>query len=398
MSLMMSDMRFGPSRPSIEHYRLRSSEEVYTKLLRLFSVYYVNDPVTRTNAHDFFEVCSECGTWVFQNTAEHVYSDDVVCPACLEEYYVYSEDRDAYVHQFDDPDAEVEEEVMRYNADPLDYLSFLHTAAEAKRAGRDSPKPLVYLGIELEVERDSRADRTINRDVTAAVEGIAICKHDGSLDNGFEVVSAPMTLAYHYGGADGKCPWDKFFNGPAKKLKSWLTDTCGIHVHISRNALSPMQLGKMMVFINSDINQRFIERIAGRTLNNWCEPSSNTTVQDVLKGSQQGKYVALNLNNERTVELRIFRGNTKKAGFFRCLDFAAALVEFTRTTSLINLKASDFITWMSEQRHAYPHLATWLVQIELMGADKHRINPAMMSDIRMSHEAPATSAIITVTA
>jgi hypothetical protein len=319
------------------------------------------------------------------------YGADSICSDCTDEYYAYNEESDEYHHRYDDREEEVEDDVLSYNADPLEYLSYCQTRAEAK--GANPAKPVVYLGIELEVERNkSGADRHINREVSSVLQGTAIVKHDGSLDDGFEVVSAPMTLAYHYGGIDGKtCPWDEFFAGPAKKLKSWLTDTCGIHVHVSRNALTPMHLGKMMVFINSTVNMDFIQRVAGRQLNNWCESDQHIKVQDVLKGPQNGKYVALNLCNANTVELRIFRGNTKKAGFFRCLDFTAAVVDFTRTASLTALKSTDFIVWMNKQRHAYPHLATWLVQTEMLEATRNRIDPMYLSSPRMSHEDKASA-------
>ncbi len=360
------------------------------RVLKLFKVKERWASVFPGDWRDRYENCTECGEWHFSANMSYAYDDDAICESCRDEYYFYDDDRDTYRHRYDDSEEEIEEEVLAYNADPLDYLSFQALPAERKVASEKNP--LMYLGIELEVERNkARGDRHINREVAELLDGTAIVKHDGSLDDGFEIVSAPMTLAYHYAGANGKSPWDAFFDGPAKHLRSWITDTCGIHVHISRNVLTPMHLGKMIVFVNAEHNREFIQRIAGRHMNNWCEPQGSAKVQDVLKGSTQGKYTALNLERSSTVELRIFRGNTKKAGFFRCLDFAAAMTEFTRNASITALKASDFISWMDKQRHSYPHLATWLVQTEMLEATRNRIDPVLLSSTRMSHEDRASA-------
>ena len=62
------------------------------------------------------------------------------------------------------------------------------------------------------------------------MSGFALCKHDGSLENGFEIVTAPATLSVH------KDRWAKFCEkNYADSLSSWNTATCGMHVHVGQS-------------------------------------------------------------------------------------------------------------------------------------------------------------------
>ena len=66
--------------------------------------------------------------------------------------------------------------------------------------------------------------------------GFASCKSDGSLDNGFEIVTGPSSLEYH------KTKWERLFQiqDCVKIIKSWNTDTAGLHIHIGRKSLTPL--------------------------------------------------------------------------------------------------------------------------------------------------------------
>ena len=60
------------------------------------------------------------------------------------------------------------------------------------------------------------------------------CKHDGSLDDGFEIVSHPATLEYH----TNTIPWKKILDEALEMgYYSHNSGTCGLHVHINRAAL-----------------------------------------------------------------------------------------------------------------------------------------------------------------
>ena len=62
---------------------------------------------------------------------------------------------------------------------------------------------------------------------------LAYCKHDGSLDDGFEIVTHPMSLEYQL----HEMPWDEVLREAiAQGYLSHQAGTCGLHVHVSRKA------------------------------------------------------------------------------------------------------------------------------------------------------------------
>ena len=59
-------------------------------------------------------------------------------------------------------------------------------------------------------------------------------KHDGSLDEGFEMVTHPMTLEYHC----RDFPWQELTQKAVSLgYRSHQTSTCGLHIHVSRRSL-----------------------------------------------------------------------------------------------------------------------------------------------------------------
>src|SRR5690606_8719763 len=92
-------------------------------------------------------------------------------------------------------------------------------------------------------------------------------KEDGSLDHGFEIVTAPCDPAVH------RERWAPFLKEYPKRrdLRSWNTHTCGVHIHVTRDALSALQLGKMLVFVNDPKHKLFIEFIASRDTEEWAK-------------------------------------------------------------------------------------------------------------------------------
>ena len=190
--------------------------------------------------------------------------------------------------------------------------------------------------------------------------GFAICKSDGSLDNGFEIVTGPSSFKYH------KTKWEEFFNSRLcqDNLKGWNTDTAGLHIHIGRKSLTPLNIGKILVFINDDMNKDFINHIAGRSSEQWAKKSPKK-VSDVLRPTGE-KYEAVNTNHHATIELRIFRSNIARHGFYRVLEFTDAMVNFVKqtncTTTSLHYSAFNRYVSQPEQRSLYPNLLAWLIR------------------------------------
>ena len=88
----------------------------------------------------------------------------------------------------------------------------------------------MFMGTELEVE-DRECHNGGAQIVEDALGNLVYCKHDGSLNNGFEIVTHPMTLAYVH-----QLDWSFTEKLIQTGHRSWDTDTCGIHIHVDRRA------------------------------------------------------------------------------------------------------------------------------------------------------------------
>ena len=224
---------------------------------------------------------------------------------------------------------------------------------------RPESKDTILFGVELEVEARS-ADSSVGAEWVRNFlpDNYACLKHDGSLgQGGFEIVSRPDSVEVH------KKYWTPMLNAsPNKVLSSWQTGRCGMHVHVSRLGLSQLQLGKMLCFLNDPANEGFVCKVAGRRNSRWSRIYKKK-VTDIRRPYEiADRYVALNLCNRRTAEFRIFKGTLSPRGFFKNLEFCAALVEFTSPCKASLSDATDytkFCEWLSYK--TYPHLYDWCV-------------------------------------
>jgi hypothetical protein len=219
--------------------------------------------------------------------------------------------------------------------------------------------PRLFLGVELEVCPTGSDYGEIAADVRQELKERVICKEDGSI-SGFEIVSIPGTLAWH------KELWTPWFDGKGsvKQVKGWGQGGYGMHVHMSRNAMSTFAWSKLNVFINDPENSSFVTRIAGREATTYCHRFKKR-IADPNK-LMDGRYEALNFNGQRgdTVECRIFQSNVAKAGFFKNLEFCHAAARWAQQASIQRLKVAEFHQWVNrpDNRATYPFLTGFLAE------------------------------------
>lgn len=330
--------------------------------------------------------CADCNGWETTDRARTPYNqDDLVCRVCLDREYVYSNYYDDYVFRdyaasaFDDCGDRVtihsDDEDFYYDDDNdcyyhHNYERRNHLIASYHSTKREGFKYIEsdwvkrndrYIGVELEVEcRDSKYD-AVERLNDALNDGRVGNKvwfeNDGSLSSsGFEMITNPMGLDSH---ADF---WEWLQDKSlTRTLRSHDTSTCGLHIHISRGNLHDLQLNRMNVFINHPDNQMLIKAVARRYATNYAR----------IREKQLGKahyavdrYDALNLENDETVEFRIFKGTLKHESLMAALEFANAVVNFTNPASPagFNLSTDRFIRFIAHdsQRSETRYLRTYL--------------------------------------
>ncbi len=333
------------------YYKCYETGNYYTSST---SVVYIEDTYNRVsldwiNAHprEKYFCCEDCGNW-YSMAARHggIDGPEDVCQSCWEDRSHRDDDDD------DDPD----------DCDLInDYGSERYPAHRGKH-------PRKY-GVEMEVEvRGSISDhaRTVLNKCVDKQGKFVILKTDGSLEHGFEIVSAPMDFDSHM------TSWGDYFAHGTAGLTAWDTGTCGLHIHVTRAELSHLQLGKMIVFVNDPAHKKFIETIAGRDPSRWAafRPSWK---HGKSRGRDSERYSAINLGNEDTVEFRIFRGTVKAATFYKALQFVDALVEYcgpcNRSLSETN-DLENFFKFVRKHRKMYPHLDDFLVAKNFLPARK----------------------------
>lgn len=144
------------------------------------------------------------------------------------------------------------------------------------------------------------------------------CKHDGSLDNGAEVVTHPATLRFHLESD----MWEKVCNIARENgMRSHDTTTCGLHVHISRKPFIEASIAdyeEKLMFAYDHFMAQW-KKIARRNnterwaafLSERCGSPTKDLEDAKKKKSSYDRYQAVNLANSATVEIRIFRGSLK---------------------------------------------------------------------------------------
>ena len=219
-----------------------------------------------------------------------------------------------------------------------------------------------FFGVELEIagsgEDDCYAEEFLEILNRSQVEEHAYIKHDGSLDEGMEIVSHPMTLEYHKNSVN----WGEFMERAVKRgYRSHQTSCCGLHVHVSREAFGHTRqqvdynVAKVLYFIELHWNEIF--KFTRRTESNivrWAAPYGyEKKADDILKKAKSdcNRYHSINLQNCHTVEFRMFRGTLKYNTFIATLQLVNKVIDVAISyseESLSKLSWSDFVKDITE--------------------------------------------------
>ena len=290
------------------------------------------------------EICAHCR----DDSNEFRYSDRREC-------FVHVDDWDSDEHDWEeesyDEDDQRDENVDNYTARVDRHNIFKLPYEKLKR-------DTLTIGVELEVQL--RQGNDIDRNEVAEIikndfDGFVICKEDSSIGYGFEIVSHPATFDYH------KFAWERFFSNSSKYVKSYGSNSTGLHIHISRKSISQLGTGKILYFINSDINKTFLDKISGRTATDYCYRNNNLKIVNIKNYRDRGAFCPF-VHHSPTHEFRLFKGNTKKESFYRTLEFVVSLTRYAQSEcSTINPNYRDYIQYVRSVHYLYPYLSNWLV-------------------------------------
>ena len=284
-------------------------------------------PLCQACFDDYYTTCTRCGMLLRRSEAFFQDSDeDEEYPYCNSCYYASPKGINDYY----------------YKPEPIFH--------------GDGPR---YMGVELEIDGAGELDSKASQILDVANRGgseLLYCKHDGSLDDGFELVSHPMSLDFHQKGM----PWAAVLEEAVRLgYQSHQASTCGLHVHVSRAAFGVTEaeqdatIARILYFFEKHWEELLkFSRRTPRQLERWAarygyKEQPRDILDHAKKGYGVGRYTCVNLTNEDTIEFRIFRGTLKLNTLIATLQLVDRICDVALCLSDEELKAMSWTTFVS---------------------------------------------------
>ena len=280
-----------------------------------------------------FSYCEDCGELYHFDNLEYLETDDCCyCYDCIENHR--EEGHITLYHDHDYDRRFISRKEYKENVD-IDNTFFF--------------------GIELEVERANRKVATDKARMSEILydmdeHSILAFEQDGSLYDGFEIITQPMSFEYI---KENK----KFFMDMMESLRhngydSFNTTTCGHHIHMSKSPLTDKQQ-MLFVAMFEFFRQEFtaLSRRDESKLERWATFITRNYDKDQLNNSevfesllnilfqQHNRYRAINVTNVHTLESRIWRGTLDSLEYLARIElmYNVAMYVKDHTEELYNM-------------------------------------------------------------
>jgi hypothetical protein len=313
------------------------------------------------HAPDIFS-CDDCMALEWDDDGFWAHDgDEHICDICINDNYTWSENAGTYLTN--DEYEEEQEELREQEEEEEQNRSVIGDYHSSKRilsripSSFDDRKTPILMGLELEMEvrsgdyeeREDLAQDLANAiGLTSSGDRYMALESDGSLHHGFEMVTG-------WTGLDVHAKQLQHFKNPLRGLKSHDTQTCGLHVHICKKGMTLFHAVKMVLFINDSGNQRLVRSLARRDSSRYSQVKNkkagyewlkNAKTDNNLKYLNADRYEALNFQNDRTVEFRMFKGTLRYATIMACMEFTYATWFFCRDTGTNQLTTENFLEFI----------------------------------------------------
>lgn len=268
---------------------------------------------------DLTLVCTDCGSRFLRAHNRSENDDFPICPECYDRDYTRCVrcgriiDTDNCWYPLDNDDPYCADCCSTIENSPIhDYYFKPYPIFYG-----DGPR---YFGVELEIDDGGECDSSAEAlmDIANQSKTLAYCKHDGSLDDGFEIVTHPMSL------------------------------DCQLH---------EMPWAEVLRF--SRRTQRQLEQWAARY---GYRDRPGEMLEHVKKG-HGGRYTCVNLTNADTIEFRMLRGTLKLNTLIATLQLVDHICDaaiFMSDDELHDLSWSSFVSAIKE-----PELVQYLKERNL---------------------------------
>lgn len=303
-------------------------------------------------------VCSRCDRRIWE--VNNFGSDSMpLCESCYDNHYTTCSHCDRIIRS--------EDVYYENDEDDTPYCQDCYNTYCSTKIIRDyyfKPAPIFYgeseryFGMELEVdgagEDDDNAERVMN--IGNRDKCHIYCKHDGSLDDGFEIVSHPMTLDYH----KNEMPWESVLRKVCSLgYTSHQAETCGLHIHVNRSSLGNTYseqeacIARILYFFEKHWEELLkFSRRTNHQLERWAARYGyKDKPKDILDhakgGANNGRYSCINLQNADTIEFRMFRGTLKYNTIIATLQLVNKVCDVAFSLTDDEIKSMSWTTFVS---------------------------------------------------
>jgi len=270
--------------------------------------------------------CEECNQrWESDEWESQYVNGDSYCDECCEDRFNWCNDCDEWVSGTCTACNPRPRVIHDYSYKPT---PIFHDTGEYPFNSLHSSVP--YMGIELEIENRgsySTAGLSDTFHLWDADEENFYLKYDGSLSNGFEIVSHPRTMqSWRELSSDFQTILDKMGEMGAR---SWNTKTCGLHIHVSKNSFkSPFHMAVFNMLFSR--NAYDWQRVAGRESNYArFDRLEGNAVKLAKYNGDSNHFDAINLSPEHTIEIRIWKPSLRFGRVLADLEFVESARLYT---------------------------------------------------------------------
>lgn len=336
-----------------------------SKVCSICGAVLTKDEAKEFQGNYYCEECLESNTNICDECGDRYWSSDMrndgiiaICSSCYDDDYNSCtscgrivRSNDTYYEDDDD--------------NPYCYHCYQKLEENAIKSYNYKPTPIFYgvgglfMGIELEVDKGGEIHENAQTLIDIAGSDKLYCKHDGSIDDGFEMVSHPMTLEYHM----KEMPWREIFEKAIEMhYRSHQTDTCGLHVHVNKSALGATYeeqeetISHIVYFVEKFWAEILkLSRRTQRNIDRWASRYGiSTTAKDTYKNAKnkgRGRYCAINIENYNTIEFRFYRGSLRFESFIAALQLTEEICKTAKSLTdaeMETLSWSDFVVGIDE--------------------------------------------------
>lgn len=286
--------------------------------------YYGGNMEICDNCSDYYAICEDCGDVFHIDNGSYSDRDDSwYCDYCYNSHN-HGDDSDLIWSYSEKPD-------------PVFHNTPGDMCGDEYR---------LYIGVENEISGyNAYIDDAAQEIRDIADTDLLYMKDDCSIHNGFEMVSHPCTLDYHM----NKFPWDDIFDAATSNGFEMQHRSCGLHCHVNRRffgsdrEIQDLHIAKLILVVEKiwDDMTKFARRdhcdYSRKPCVKYERGDDAETLQQKYNESTYTRYYAVNVENEKTVEFRMFRNTLDYQTFVATLQFVDTICRYVKKMDISDI-------------------------------------------------------------